>query len=407
MSSPPSHQTVPPPGGPLAQPVTLLLPDGTPFNVTMDQFAWFHAQMSQMAISRGTALGATAVTLLAVAFLTQPAKRSSPVFALNVAALSFNVLRTLFMAIWVASDWTDPYAVIANDWARITATDVGNSVAVPVFTLLALGAVLASLMLQVRVALSTARRRVRRAVLALCGLLALGSLGTEMAVMVVNIRTQIVDLTNTARDLGWAKLVEANNLVMLLAFLLFTLVFVAKLGDTIWQQVRRLGGAQRFGPLQVLFIMGVQTLIVPSEPPFLLLAPSADRRSHHDRPAVLDRGPRDVDLVPDRRVPVAPAVLALGRRDRRRPVPGRLVLRVQAARVRRRRRPVARQVARQREVSGRHAPVQLDSATVAAQPGRGVGGCRAGDAAGEVLEPPLKGALVGLAWPEGHRLDFT
>jgi pheromone alpha factor receptor len=265
MSSSTNATTYPPPADPFTQPVTILLPDGTPFNVTMDQFAWFHAQMAQLAVSRGAALGATLVMLLAVAALTPAPKRGSPVFALKLAALALNACRTLFMAVWVPSAWTSPYAVLANDFSEVPVADYGASIAVPVFTFLALGTVLASLLLQVRVALAAARRTVRLGVLSACGVLALLSLATEMVVVVINIKVQILNPTNMAGDEAWERLIEANNLVMMLAFLLFTLVFVGKLGVAIWAQMRRLSTAQRFGPLQVLFIMGVQTLVVPSK----------------------------------------------------------------------------------------------------------------------------------------------
>jgi pheromone alpha factor receptor len=290
MSSQQSNQTYSPPADPFTQPVTILDPTGAPFNVTMDQFAWFHYQMTQMAVSRGAALGATVVMLLAVAFLTQRAKRGSPVFALNVLALTLNVFRTLFMVVWVVGPYTNPYAVLTNDWAHVTKSDIGCSIAVPTFTFLALGTVLSSLLLQVRVALSTARRRTRHAVLVVCGLSALGALGTEMAVMVINIKLMILDYQNTANDLGWAMLLEANSIATLLNMVLFTLIFVAKLGFAIWQQVRRLSSAQRFGPLQVLFIMGVQTLIVPSKLSLPLTAP-ADSDSDHARLPVRNQRP--------------------------------------------------------------------------------------------------------------------
>jgi len=53
MASPQSNLTAPypPPADPFTQPVTLLLPDGTPFNVTMDQFSWFHTFTTQMAVT--------------------------------------------------------------------------------------------------------------------------------------------------------------------------------------------------------------------------------------------------------------------------------------------------------------------------------------------------------------------
>jgi pheromone alpha factor receptor len=290
MSSQQSSQTYPPPADPFTQPVTILDPTGAPFNVTMDQFAWFHYQMTDMAVSRGAALGATAVMLLAVAFLTQRAKRGSPVFALNILALTLNVFRTLFMVVWVVGPYTNPYAVLTNDWVHITANDVGSSVAVPIFTFLTLGTILSSLVLQVRVALSTARRRARHAVLVVCGISALGALGTEMAVTVRNIKVMIIDEQNTADDLGWAMLLEANSITILLNMAFFTLIFVAKLSFAIWQQVHRLGSTQRFGPLQVLFIMGVQTLIVPSKSP-LPFTPPADGDSDHARLAVRNQSP--------------------------------------------------------------------------------------------------------------------
>ena len=68
MASP--NGTFPPPTDPFSQPVTLLMPDGTPFNVTMDDFAQMHFWGVDLGVLYGTEIGMSIVTLVAYAVLT-------------------------------------------------------------------------------------------------------------------------------------------------------------------------------------------------------------------------------------------------------------------------------------------------------------------------------------------------
>jgi pheromone alpha factor receptor len=251
----------PPPVDPFTQPVTLLLPDGTPFNVTMDQFAWFHTYGVQLAISRGVALGASIILLIVLLLLTRAEKRRSPIFALNVLALLFNTIKELVSTIYLAGPFQNPYAVISGDFSQITGIDKSNSVAEPVFTLMMLVVVELSLLLQVRVVLATAKAKYRYSILAVLGSMALVTVGFEFAVMVINCKN-IVNLVD-GFDNSFQNLLLETSLVMMISFSLFMLIFLGKLGYAILQ--RRKIGIKQFGPMQILFIMMLQTLIVPSK----------------------------------------------------------------------------------------------------------------------------------------------
>jgi pheromone alpha factor receptor len=257
----PSYISFPPPSNPFTQPITLLLPDGTPFNVTMDQFAWFHMYSAQLSISRGVSLGASLVLLIVLLLLTHSDKRRSPIFALNVMALLINAMRSLLSCIYMASEWQNPYAVIAGDFDQVTSVDKSNSVAVPVLTLLLLMAVMTSLLLQVKVVLATVRDIYKWAILTVLGSMALVTIGFEFAVVVIN--SKLIVAEQGGLDPKFQDLLLDTYLVMMISFAMFMLVFLGKLGYAILQ--RRKIGVRQFGPMQILFIMMLQTLVVPSK----------------------------------------------------------------------------------------------------------------------------------------------
>lgn len=260
----------PSPVDPFSQPVTILMPDGSPFNVTMDELTWFHFSGVRWGINYGASVGATAVTLVALILLTKPDKRRSPIFVLNLLALVFNLVRTVLGALYSTSPFQNPYAVIANDWRYITGSDKANSIAVPVMKVLLLVCIELSLLLQIHVVMATRTRTQRLAVLFTCSTVGLLAVGFSFAVMVVNAR-MIMNLQS-----GWGEsfqdMVHGSNITIIISLSLFTAVFVGKLGFAMWQR-RRLG-MNKFGPMQVVFIMGIQTMIVPSR---LLRFPSSNR----------------------------------------------------------------------------------------------------------------------------------
>lgn len=257
MASP--NGTFPPPTDPFSQPVTLLMPDGTPFNVTMDDFAQMHFWGVDLGVLYGTEIGMSIVTLVAYAVLTQPAKRRSTIFALNLLALIFNTIRAILLAVYVGGPWQNPYAYFADDWSRVPRSAYANSIAVPVMKFLELCCVEASLILQVHTVLAATSRVRRWFLVALSTLVGLVALGFVFAVMVLNAQA-IMDLTS---GYLFEPITSASNITTTISICFFFVIFTSKLGYALAQ--RRKLGIRNFGPMQILFIMGLQSMIIPGE----------------------------------------------------------------------------------------------------------------------------------------------
>jgi pheromone alpha factor receptor len=236
----------------------------------MDDISYFHTYMVRSGINKGAATGASIIMLIAILTLTKPEKRPTPLFVLNSLALLFNAIRMLLAAIYVAGPWQNLYALIAGVFTRITAIDKSNSIAAPVLTWLTLLCVIMSLWLQVGVATATMSKTYRWLVQALCVALGLVALGFQFAVMVVNCKN--IMAFKSGNYPAFTNLLKQSTAATVIALATFTLIFVAKLGVAILHR-RRLG-LTKFGPMQVIFIMGIQTLIVPST---LALTPTSSR----------------------------------------------------------------------------------------------------------------------------------
>src|SRR5437667_12484171 len=95
---------------PFKQSFTLLLPDGTPFNVTIpavDAFAFYD---TRICASFGSQLGASLILLVVLAIITKPEKRRSPIFITNMLSLVLNTLRCLLQILYFSSPWSEVYA---------------------------------------------------------------------------------------------------------------------------------------------------------------------------------------------------------------------------------------------------------------------------------------------------------
>jgi pheromone alpha factor receptor len=151
------------------------------------------------------------------------------------------------------------YAQLVGDTAHIKPGDYAVSVTECLFTLITLGIVQATLIMQVRVVLASVDRMQRQVVLAVCGILVLVAMGFQMALTVANIKSILA----FSYQYGFLALQQQAQILTMVSLSVFMAVFVAKLAVAMVQR-RRLGQRQ-FGPMQVLFIMGCQTLIVPSK----------------------------------------------------------------------------------------------------------------------------------------------
>ena len=242
---------------PYEQSFTLLQADGTPFNVTipdLDDFVYYN---TQICISFGAQIGASIVLLIVLLLLTKRDKRTSPIFIVNTLALIFNIIRLVMACLYFTGPWNETYAYFGQDYSRVHIKDYAESVNDAVFNFLALLCIETSLCLQARVVCITLRPIYRTAILIASILVALVGITFHFILVVEN----CIYIVDTKEEGSLYRIASASQISVTVSICCFCVIFVTKLGFALHQR-RKLGLAQ-FGPMQILFIMGCQTLLIP------------------------------------------------------------------------------------------------------------------------------------------------
>ena len=254
---------------PFTQTFTLLFQDGTPFNVTIPDLDDFILYSVQICINYAAQLGASLILLIVLALLTKSEKRTSPVFILNSISLALNFIRNVLQCLYFTGPFSEVYAYFSQDYSRVPQSAYSTSVAATVFTFLLLVCIEVSLLLQTQVVCVTLRKVYRQMVFLLSAAVALLAIAFRLALCISNARATY-GLT-TLVSLTW--LTSTTNIVTSISIFWFSVVFLTKLGFALHQ--RRKFGLRRFGPMQIIFIMGCQTLIIPGRSdPALFCMPS-------------------------------------------------------------------------------------------------------------------------------------
>ena len=231
--------------------------DGTLVKITMDDLDSFILYSVQICINYAAQLGASLILLIVLLLLTKPDKRRAPIFITNTLSLTINFIRNILQCLYFNGPFNEVYAYFAQDYSRVHRSDYAISVTATVLTVLLLVCVEISLIFQVRVVCVTLRRVYRRVIFAVSVLVALMAVAFRFALCVEN-SIYIVTLNYLT---GLKRLESAANITTTVSICWFCAVFVIKLGIAL-QQRRKLGLGQ-FGPMQIIFIMGCQTLIIP------------------------------------------------------------------------------------------------------------------------------------------------
>lgn len=247
-----------PPGfDPFHQNVTFHYEDNTPFNVSINSLNYFVQYSTTVSINYGSQIGASLLLLIILALMTRPDRRKSPVYLLNLGALLCNSARMICKCIYFTSPFSDVYAYFSGDYSRVPTSAYVNSILGLVLTLFTLICLEASLVLQVQVICSTTRPLYRHLVLAASLVFAFVAIGFRIAFVVVDAKYILAALDSYPTY--WLQ--SATNIAVTASICFFSAVFILKLGFAIRQ--RRQLGFRKFGPMQVIFIMGCQTMFVP------------------------------------------------------------------------------------------------------------------------------------------------
>lgn len=246
----------------------LTYPDGTtPFMASLQDFAAIQRLTAQTGMIFGFQIGVCVILILIISLLTKPEKRKSAIFVLNMGALICLFIRAILMCLQVLGPFYNFYNYTIGYYEDADAAK-RISVVCEVFGFLATVAVELSMLFQVRVVCCTFRALWRTSITISCLLVALTVCGLRFAVMVLNADYNIInldDLTVEKFELV-GRYASAANISTATSIIFFSIIFVSKLGHAIHH--RRKMGMKQFGPMQIIFVMGCQTLFIPGE--FLL-----------------------------------------------------------------------------------------------------------------------------------------
>lgn len=247
------------PFDPYSQSFTLQASDGTPFNVSIPDLDYFVNYNTQICINYGAQTGASIILFIMLLLLTKPDKHASPIFIVNVSSLALNIIRNVLQCLFFTGPFTETYAVFSGDFSRVHTGDYAKSVTAAVLTLLVLVCVEISLCLQTHVVCVTIRQLYRRAIFAASVVIALLAIAFRLVLCIEN----SIYIVQAKVDGPLDQLASATTITETISICWFSAVFVIKLAFALNER-RKLGLAQ-FGPMQIIFIMGCQTLIIPGQ----------------------------------------------------------------------------------------------------------------------------------------------
>lgn len=247
------------PFDPFNQSFTLLDLEQSPHKIGISELDDLILYQVQSSINFAAQLGGSLVLLIALLLLAKPEKRSSPIFILNALSLSINFILTLLHCLFFTGPFTQITAILLHDYSRVPRSEYVKQVTTTNLSFVLLICAETSLILQVRVVCVTLRRIHRQVLSVFSVLVVLIALGFRLVLSIKN-SIYILSLGYTG-DLDWLQ--SASDITTTISVCWFCSVFVGKLAFALNE--RRKLGIRNFGPMQVIFIMGIQTFIVPGE----------------------------------------------------------------------------------------------------------------------------------------------
>ena len=255
MAAPPA-----PPKGPFdpyTQDITVFAADKTPMPINIQDIDFYVMYGVRICINYASQIGASLTLLAVLLLITRKEKRTSPIFILNALALALNGIRNIFLCMYFAGPFWEFYNFVSGDLSTVPRVQTNVSIASTVLTLAVLCCIEASLVIQVNAVCVTMRDRYKRVLQLTSVLVALTAVGFRFGLMVTNSRAiaQLIPFDN------YQWLAATNNYITTGSICFFSVIFVGKLAIALKE--RRRMHMNQFGPMQIIFIMGCQTLLIP------------------------------------------------------------------------------------------------------------------------------------------------
>lgn len=252
--------------------VQILLPNGETATASIDFLDFLFNYYVSQGISMGVQIGSTAIMLLLILLLTRPDKRKTPIFICNAAALTLSCVRGIMYCVFLTGPFLGMYPNITDDYSKIPAWAKHVSVSVDTLTLTIIIAILASLILQVRVVCTdvTMPMWFRRSSIVAVSIASLIAVGVRFSVTVLN-GISIVNARTPSKHLS--KLADISSSCVTAAVCVACCFLLYKLWAAIVNQ-KRFQLSSGLSPMQIVFIVCCQTMIVPAVIAIIQFVPS-------------------------------------------------------------------------------------------------------------------------------------
>lgn len=251
---------------PYDQNFLLTLPDGhTPYPAAFQDVLQLNSLVVSQAIVYGTQIGLTSLLFIILLLMTKRDKRRSAVFLLNVLALVLIFVRNILSCVQLNTIFYNFYNWELHWYPPSPATSHAMNISATseIFNVIVDAAIYGSLVLQVHIVCCTLGRLLKMGIIGVSGTVALAALAVRFLLAVFNIKYAIFGVNHLQEsEFDWIeRIASADNIVSVTAIALFSSIFVSKLAFAI--HLRRKLNMKQFGPMQIIFVMGCQTMFVP------------------------------------------------------------------------------------------------------------------------------------------------
>lgn len=242
---------------PHRQKIVLYYPDGYNITFRVSVITQANREAALWTFTHSIQIGACAVLLVLLGLLTRAEKRRSPIFVCNVLSLVFVILRSATALEYYMGGFYDAYSYFAYDYSDLNPSSRYVSIASGVCALILRVVIQLSLILQLRIVFDSEPKR-RDLLTALTSTVALLATALYFKVLVENSKSTMEPYVGIYVA-GWTY--PAAKATLAASISIFSAIFVFKLARAIRR--RKDLGLKKFGALQIIFIFGCQTMILP------------------------------------------------------------------------------------------------------------------------------------------------
>lgn len=248
---------------PFDQSFPLLYPNGDGYyDAWMGDIFLVQRNAVSQAITQSVQIGAVIILLIVLLLVTRKEKLLSMVFLVNAMALLFVALRGILGLCVVTGPLYNFYRYELGFYENID-TALAISAAGEVMSCLLTISIQFSLVFQVKIVTSGLDTWKRWGLIAMTCSAAFTSSSIRLALMALNIKWNILNVDNETKPQfdTLTRLASATNITLVITIGLSALIFTGKLWFAI--RNRRSLGIKQFGPMQIIFVMGCQTMVTP------------------------------------------------------------------------------------------------------------------------------------------------